>query len=287
MTEESKGSCVRRLIWQYWETRGTKPAFVDGLHEIAKRNSGCEVVLVTPETLDEYLPDLPREILQIEEMAHKADMIRAMLVARHGGMWLDSDAIVLRNLSWIFDLLEDYEFVGFNNQARLEESRPWVRVNCFASRPGGYIAREWSNRQHQKFPRVKYGWEEIGTEILHPLCLSRPELVKVLPFELICPVNWNQVDRFKQSRADDDEVFRGCVAVMLSNATLKKQARSLQRMSCQQIAEKHHLLGAIMRAALNGRPVDGPGRPTRHEQTGNRALWLRQLLGRIRKKFTP
>jgi hypothetical protein len=221
------------------------------------------VVLVTPQTLAGYLPDLPREILQIEEIAHKADMIRAMLVARHGGMWLDSDAIVLRDLNWIFDLLEDYEFVGFNKQARLGESRPWMSVNCFASRPGGYIVQEWVNRQHKKFPRVKFEWEEIGTEILHPLCLSRPELVKVLPFELICPVPWDQVAKFENSRTDNDEVFRDCPVVMLSNASLRKRAPALRRMTCQELADENHLLGAIMRAALGGRPVDGTSWLTR------------------------
>ena len=95
-----------RVIWQYWETVNEKPAFIDGLHEIAKRNSGLEVILVTPETLRDYLPNIPPEILRITEIAHKADMIRTMLVMQYGGMWLDSDAIVLQKLDWILDLLD-------------------------------------------------------------------------------------------------------------------------------------------------------------------------------------
>ena len=104
-----------RIIWQYWETRGTKPKFIDRLRELAKKNSGVDTVLVTPETLRFYLPQLPDSILQIEELAHKADMIRTMLVMSHGGMWLDSDTIVPRDLNWLFDLLANYEFVGFND----------------------------------------------------------------------------------------------------------------------------------------------------------------------------
>ena len=184
---------MKRIIWQYWETKGKKPDFIDGLHRLARRNSGCETILVTPQTLKHYLPDLPKEILWIKEIAHKADMIRSMLVARYGGMWLDSDAIVLRDLNWLFDLLDNYEFVCFNNGGQLTDKRPWVRVNCFLSRPNGRIVREWANAQHAKFPRLKYRWEEIGTEILHPLCLVFCQQIKVLPFELICPIPWDPV----------------------------------------------------------------------------------------------
>ena len=83
-----------RVIWQYWETRGEKPAFVDGLRELAVKNSGVEVILVTPESLTSYLDDIRDEIVQIRELAHKADMIRTRLVHRYGGMWLDTDALV-------------------------------------------------------------------------------------------------------------------------------------------------------------------------------------------------
>ena len=248
---------MKRIIWQYWETRGAKPRFVDGLHQIACRNSGCEVRQVTPETLFRYLPDLPPKVLKIKELAHKADMIRAMLVERHGGMWLDSDAIVLRDLKWMFDLLDSVEFVGFNNEARLEQSRPWMRVNCFASVPNGQIITEWVRQQHAKLPRTRFGWDEIGTELLHPICLSRPGLIKVLPFELICPVAWNEVEKFMGSFVAD-KILADCSIVMLSNASLKRKAPELRAMSCDQIATQDTLVGAVMREALRGQSVHEP-----------------------------
>jgi Capsular polysaccharide synthesis protein len=247
---------MRRVIWQYWETQGEKPAFIEGLHQLACRNSGCEVVLVTPENLGHYLPELPREVLRIGQIAHKADMIRSMLVARHGGMWLDSDAIVLRDLSAWFDLLETHEFVCFNNQERLERARPWVRINCFLSQANGTIVGKWIRRQHAKFPRTTYSWEEIGTDLLHPICLAERERVKVLPFETICPVSWNHVDEFEQGRAGAEKILEDCMLVMLSNSQLPIHAPRLQRMTCQQIAQEDHLLAAIMRGALRGASVD-------------------------------
>jgi hypothetical protein len=246
-----------RVIWQYWETRGKKPAFVDGLHRLARQNSGCEVVLVTPQNLSQYLPDLPREISKIKTLAHKADMIRAMLIARHGGMWLDSDAVVLRDLSWLFDFLEEYDFVGFNNLGLLQEVRPWVRVNCFLSRAGGCVATEWVRQQHAKFPRTRYNWEEIGTEILHPICLSNKDRVKFLPFEEICPIPWDRVDEL-MAHDSKERIAEKCYIVMLSNASLAKRAPHLRNLSCQDMAEGDYLISTIVRDALRGNRVDDP-----------------------------
>ena len=246
---------MHRTIWQYWETRGEKPAFVGGLHELARRNSGCEVVLVTPQNLGEYLPVIPKDFFRIEPVAHKADMIRAMLLARYGGMWLDSDAIVLQDLSHLFGLLEDYDFVAFNNQGLLENNRPWVRVNCLISRPQGRIAQEWVRQQHAKFPKVAYNWEEIGTELLHPICLKNRSRVKILPFEKICPIPFNKVEDFV-SGSDERILADDCYMVMLSNAVLRERIPALQRLSCQDIAEGNYPLSTIMRASIRGAPVD-------------------------------
>jgi hypothetical protein len=239
-----------RIIWQYWETRGTKPKFIDGLRELAKKNSGVDTVLVTPETLRFYLPQLPDSILRIEELPHKADMIRTMLVMSHGGMWLDSDAIVLRDLNWLFDVLPDYDFVGFNDAGKLKQSRPWVRINCFLSRANGLVVSEWVRRQHAKFPRTVYQWEEIGSNLLHPICLENRQRVKILPFENICPIRWDEVEKFQACDADITPILRKCSMVMLSNHALAQKVPSLQSLSVEEIAEGDYLLSAIMRHAM-------------------------------------
>ncbi|MBV8894485.1 MAG: hypothetical protein JO266_21340 [Acidobacteria bacterium] len=247
---------TRRIIWQYWETRGSKPKFIDGLRELATKNSGAELVLVTPETLRSYLPQLPEPILQIREPAHKADMIRTMLVAAHGGMWLDSDAIVLRDLNWLFDLLAEYEFVGFNDAGKLRPGRPWVRINCFLSRPEGEVVSEWVRQQHAKFPKTVYSWEEIGSALLHGICLNNRQNVKILPFENICPIRWDQVEKFTSRGTGIVPIVRKCSIVMLSNYTLVRKLPSLQDLTVEEIAEGDYLLSAIMRHAMRREPAE-------------------------------
>jgi hypothetical protein len=294
----------RRIIWQYWETRGKKPAFIDGLHEIAKRNAGVEVVLTTPETLSRYLPRIPDRVLEIGTIAHKADMIRAMLVEAHGGMWLDSDAVVLQDLNWTFDLLEKYEFVGFGKlrpwwaglrelpgvwqlerrwkwgHARLKRCSEWgISVNCFLSRPNGRIVSEWVRQQHAKLPRTVYEWMEIGSDLLGPICLANRRHVKVLPYERICPIPWNEVEKFTVPDLAGSEILEKSYIVMLSNASPGWVGTPIHALTVEDIAAENYLLSAIVRYAMNydhRHPAESITRircvdenPQPHERQGN------------------
>lgn len=239
------------VIWQYWETRGHKPLFVDGLHEIAKRNAGVQVVLVTPETIHDYLPSIPEDIFRIKELAHKADMIRAMLLYEHGGMWLDSDAIVLKDLTWLFQLLDNFEFVGFNNSGSFSDHPLNVRINCFLARPRSKIMGQWVAAQHAKFPRVEYAWTEVGTELLDPIVVRSSESVKLLPFEMVCPIGWKEVSRFSSKWEDSGAILANTQIVMLSNKSLHERNPRLTQMSLEELARDGSLIADIINKALD------------------------------------
>jgi hypothetical protein len=240
------------IIWQYWETRGEKPRFIDGFHDIARRNSGVKIILVMPETLREYLPDIEEEIFRIEDLAHKADMIRTRLVQKYGGMWLDADAVVLSDLNWLFDRLKDHEFVGFNNGGRLQQERPWVRVCCFLSRPNGAIVSRWVEAQRAKLSKTTFRWSEIGAEMLNAACLENQDRLEILPFEKICPIGPKRVAEFMT--VDDTlaaQIVRDCFMVMVSNRSVQKNELSLPKLSVEEIAGGDYVLSRIVRHAHN------------------------------------
>jgi hypothetical protein len=240
-----------RIIWQYWETRGVKPAFVDALHEIAKRNSGVDVIQVTPDSLADYVPDLPDELFEIRELAHKADMIRAMLIARHGGMWLDSDAIVLKDLNWLFDLLPQFEFVGFNDHGSFDDRPLNVRINCFTARADSTILRQWVAAQHAKFPRTEYAWTEIGTALLDPIVKANQARVRLLPFARVCPIRWNQVRRFSSRWQNARKILADTHIVMLSNKSLQQRNPRLASMTLNEMTAEDTLISDIVKRAMD------------------------------------
>lgn len=238
------------IIWQYWETSDDeKPLFVDGLHEIAKNNSGAKVILVTPQNIHDYIPDIPDEIFQIKELAHKADMIRALLIYHHGGMWLDSDAIVLSDLCWLFEMLQTFEFVGFSGN--LEEVPLNVSINCFLSRPKSKIMKGWIDAQHAKFPKVKYQWTEVGSECLNPILFQNKQHVKILSFDLIGPIRWNKVSKFNSKWVNSKKILENVQIVMLSNKSLKSRNPKLRKMSLSELSKGENLIADIILKALN------------------------------------
>jgi hypothetical protein len=250
----SNEGLMERIIWQYWETRGTKPAYIDGLHEIAVKNAGVPIVRVTPETIHSYLPDLPDSIHDIGELAHKADMIRALLLRDHGGMWLDADAIVLGDLNRFFDHLDDREFIGFNDSTSAKVGTAKVRICCFLSRPRGRIVSEWVRLQHAKFPRIAYDWTEVGSDLLHPLCVRWPDLAEILPFESIMPIPWFECERYSSRRFRTSEltgILEHCSIVMLASKALSDRKSAIQDQTIEEIAGNSTLMSHIVRKALD------------------------------------
>lgn len=205
-----------RIIWQYWEARGATPDHITRLQRLITKNSGVKVILITPENVRSYLDDVPEAIFGIKELAHKADMLRTMLVAKYGGMWLDSDALVLKDLNPFFDLLEDHEFVGFNNKGKLGPPPPYVRVNCFLSRPGGRIVSQWVEQQQRKLPKTVYSWREVGSEILHPICQEHHDRALILDFETISPVAWNEWEFFFRNDLNAARIANDCKLLMVN-----------------------------------------------------------------------
>lgn len=237
------------VVWQYWETRGFKPGFVDGLHEIALANAGMPVIQVTPDTLSEYLPDLEPEILQIGELAHKADMIRTRLVARHGGIWLDSDAIVLQDLRFLITALEEADFVGFNNRGDLSVTKPGIRINCFAARPDSVVMGEWAAAQAAKLGKEQFRWREVGTDLLHPICQAHADKVRILPLETISPVGWREVARFGSRWRSPGRLVESCPVVMLSNKSLEERLPEMREMTVDDLIAADIYVSHFLRRA--------------------------------------
>ncbi|MCP5366474.1 MAG: hypothetical protein H6906_03050 [Hyphomicrobiales bacterium] len=267
---------MNRTIWQYWETVDVKPPFVDGFHGLACRNAGVEVIRVTPETLADYLPDLPPEVNRIGNVAHKSDMIRTLLIHKFGGMWLDSDALVLKDLNWLFDFLADYEFVGFNDRAYPWKTPGGVRINCFLARPGSDIVGQWVAAQHGKFPRTEYAWTEIGTDIIDGICKANGGRVKILDFEQICPVPARRVGRFRSEIRSSRRWIDKIQIVMLSNMAMKQRGLDVRMYDMDRMR-----MGNSMLAQFVNRACDAGYRPP-----SQFTLFWRKALGSAARRLS-
>src|SRR5262245_22328747 len=94
-------------VWIYWE--GPRPEWISWCHQTIRAHAK-DVRLLSPEDFDS-LRDRDRDIdLSPLSILHRSDYIRAFLLHRFGGLWVDSDCLVMQDLEPWLNRLEDFEF---------------------------------------------------------------------------------------------------------------------------------------------------------------------------------
>src|SRR4029077_9448684 len=107
------GQSMQHPVWIYWE--GECPEWI-----LACRRT---IIAHAPDVrlLDrdgfERIRDRDRDIdIDQLQVAHRADFIRAFLLARYGGLWLDSDCIVTKPLTPLLELLNVHDFIAHRDR---------------------------------------------------------------------------------------------------------------------------------------------------------------------------
>jgi len=104
-------------IWMYWENKPgkTKPIYLDLCYKtIIKNCPRFKIHLLDQNTVKNFLPNMRPDLSsKLERIPMKTDYIRYNLLYHYGGIWLDSDIIVFKDLSDIIKKLQEYEYIGF------------------------------------------------------------------------------------------------------------------------------------------------------------------------------
>jgi mannosyltransferase OCH1-like enzyme len=175
------------IAWLYWE--GDCPEWILKCRETVVVHSGNQLCLITPAEFN-LLWKKDKDI-DLSELctAHRADFIRSYLLFRYGGIWIDSDCLVMKSLLPLFELLNKYDFLGYR------ERNGAVTNNFMGASKGSIIAKEYYQkvcgilRSGQKLEWLSIGsdaltstieqlnveWYELKVEQIQPVCWSNPE----------------------------------------------------------------------------------------------------------------
>lgn len=243
---------VPRIIWMYWENRPgyVKPSYLELCAETISRNRGqYELRLLDERTVEDYIT-LPAKVRRLEEIAHRADYIRFHLLARYGGVWLDADVVLLRDIG---DAIEPYigdmDFLGYGR----EPGKP--SINFMASGPGcdlmvaqcKAIENVLAGKRAGLFSRkIRLLWTEIGHDTLWDLAGNYPYYHHSL--ERIAPIFWKDWELFLDSstplsRVLDTKPFM----VMLYNDFMGQRLRGKSR---EEVLNDGTLLSRVFHHAL-------------------------------------
>mmetsp|Transcript_101333 Transcript_101333/g.180102 ORF Transcript_101333/g.180102 Transcript_101333/m.180102 type:complete len:674 (-) Transcript_101333:7-2028(-) len=174
---------LNKVVWMCWTGHNPIPSHLNLCLKTIQRNAGVPVILVTPNNLLQYVPD-PHPAYQYLHLQHRADYLRCCLLHQYGGIYLDMDTICLRDLSGLFDLLDDYDAVGYDGSQ-------WGELIGISDmgpfKPNTEITATWFNALHGKLQerfqvlqeQKTYGfyWQEILRDIFVPASLMHSKKV--------------------------------------------------------------------------------------------------------------
>lgn len=180
-----------KTIWIYWENKYSDemPGYISLCRDTIYKHKGAwDLIELNPENVDQYVSGLRADFHDIPEVAHKADYIRAAVLAQNGGMWMDVDTIVLRPLSMITDLIEESGalFYGW------KEHQP--SIGLVASLPGNPLITEWLKAADEVLDKnLGQKWSGIGYDILWPLAKEYPYVQ--IDREICAPIHYTETDK--------------------------------------------------------------------------------------------
>ena len=181
-------------IWQYWE--GYEQPFIRRAHESVQAwNNNATIIR-------QFDPgfDISHIIVQ-----HRADMARLFFLYHFGGIWIDSDCICLRDLSFLEQELGDFDLLVPTEVPHCFGKH--VIPNAFiVAKPRSPLLREAISIAQQRVLEAKSGselrWGEIGADLLTELMDKYRSSIRFVSWKLVFPIPFTNPGAYMYRRTD-------------------------------------------------------------------------------------
>jgi hypothetical protein len=144
---------IPNVIWTFWD--GEMPPLVKACIDSWKtHNPEYKIIVLNKQNVQEYLPepDLSKMRHVNDFVQRYSDFVRIHILAKYGGIWLDSSVICQKPLSWIHDIQREtgVEYIGyFTDNMTLPEYReksPVIENWAFACIPECLFMKDWRDQ---------------------------------------------------------------------------------------------------------------------------------------------
>jgi hypothetical protein len=184
---------------------------------------GYKIHFITDKNISNYIKDIPYYFNNLCP-AHQADFVRINVICNYGGIWLDSDTLVMDSLDSLFNLTE------INNGFFIIEGNTLCN-GIFGSRANTPLMIEWK-KQMREVLDIKWtnlGWSDIGNTMLQNMYITNIILYSnyniINGIDNLYPVIYHQcVTEFIDKPYDNyKEIIRNFQPlIVLVNAVYKK-----------------------------------------------------------------
>jgi hypothetical protein len=152
-----------RNIFLYWV--GNEYKLIILLRKLiylhSRNGKGYNVILLNNQNIHEYIQYIPDYFCNLC-YAHQADFVRVNVICDYGGIWLDSDTLVIDSLDSLFDTIENKNgfFIKQNNK------NLWNGI--FGSKKQTPLMIEWKRKMIEvlDIKQNTITWSEIGNNML-------------------------------------------------------------------------------------------------------------------------
>ena len=246
------------IIWLYWQNKTTdtiKPPYLDLCLETVKKycNTSFEIFILCDKDIPAVLPSINPNYTNIEPLAMRADYIRFCLIHKYGGIWLDCDIIVLKNLSFLIDDLKIHNFVAFEH-----EDPGDISIGIMAGNKDNRYSKYMKTlfETHPKYSRWKKKKYEIewaqptidAKRYLQDLMKFYPNEIKLHPSRLVYPVHWKKSMKYFWGIGNIDPQILSLPAVYLHNHMYDNIVKKMTR---SQVLRSNYRISDLLRLALN------------------------------------
>lgn len=182
-----------RNIYLYWI--GKEYKLINILRNLIYLHStngkGYKVNLITDKNINNYIQNIPDYFTRLCP-AHQADFVRVNVICEYGGIWLDSDTLVLDKLDSLFDYIEN------KNGFFIKENNNILCNGIFGSKPMTPLMNKWKTEMLNILDKKKehINWGDIGNDLLQKMYTTSSYLYADYNIfnglDNLYPVNWNR-----------------------------------------------------------------------------------------------
>ena len=249
---------MKPKLFQYWETPENlpkKPGYIELCEQTVDKycSDGFEIERLNRENIKDYLPELDEGIWGLGNIALVADYIRARLLYKYGGLWLDADTIVMQPLTDIVERLDEgSSFVGYRKTSHGDDN---ISVNFMGGIKNSAVFRKYGEIQDgllQNSKKLK--WSSLGADALDK-ALKKATLYEshFYPESRIQPIPWQEQKRFYRKEEEVENVINeDTLTCMIFNNGMKTrdQIPDVRLLDKEQLMEIPILLTKLLKYSL-------------------------------------
>jgi len=182
----------KRNLYLYWV--GNEYKLISILRKLIYLHSingiGYNVILISDNNIKDYIINIPVYFNKLIP-AHQADFVRVNVICDYGGIWLDSDTLIIDSIDSLFNLIEK------KNGFFIKENNSILCNGIFGSKPNTQLMIKWKTEMINKLDNTQGNikWSDIGCNMLENIYNTNKSLYDDYNIfnglDNLYPINWN------------------------------------------------------------------------------------------------